>query len=172
MEKYAILAALGDDIKDLVRLVNLAYRGGAAAGWTSEERYLDGSRTDDESIAALISQSGAVMLKCVDGSGALVGCVHLEKEERDLHLGTFAISPEIQAQGLGRFLLERADEYAREHGCDRIVITVVSVRTELIAWYERRGYVRTGNRIPFPAKWGKPKFEVDFVEMEKLVVTE
>jgi GNAT superfamily N-acetyltransferase len=170
MEKYTTLAASQEDVRELVRLVNIAYRGGSEAGWTSEGQYLDGSRTDEASIAALVQAPGSVLLKCLDGAGRLVGCVHLEKEEGHLHLGTFAVSPEIQAQGLGRLLLERAEDYARENGCDRIVITVVSARTELIAWYERRGYVPTGKRIPFPAKWGTPKFAVDFVEMEKVLV--
>ena len=170
MEKYLTLPASEEDIPDLVRLINIAYRGGTEAGWTSEGAYLDGSRTDAPSIAALLQIPASVLLKCVDASGRLVGCVHLEEKDGHLHLGTFAISPSIQAQGLGRLLLDRADAYALEKGCDRIVITVVSARAELIDWYTRRGYVRTGRRIPFPAKWGTPKFEVDFVEMERVVV--
>src|SRR4051794_28738217 len=121
MEKYRTMVSTEEDIGDLVRLINLAYRGGAKAGWTSEERYLDGSRTDETMIAGLQQQPNAVMLKWVDSAGRLVACVHLEVTEGHLHLGTFAILPEIQAQGLGRLILDDANEYARKKGCDKIV---------------------------------------------------
>ena len=37
-------------------------------------------------------------------------------------------------------------------------MTVIDVRDELIAWYERRGYRRTGIRKPFP--YGDTRFGV------------
>ena len=61
-----------------------------------------------------------------------------------------SVAPEAQDQKVGRFLLEYSENYARDWGTDRVVMTVLHVRAALIAWYERRGYKRTGESIPFP----------------------
>ena len=50
-------------------------------------------------------------------------------------------------------------------------MTVIANRGELIAWYERRGYVLTGERRPFPLddpRFGLPKTrDLAFVVLEK-----
>jgi hypothetical protein len=50
-------------------------------------------------------------------------------------------------------------------------MTVIAQRAELIAWYERRGYVRTGETRPFPygdERFGRPlRDDLHFVVLEK-----
>jgi hypothetical protein len=57
------------------------------------------------------------------------------------------------------------------HGAETIEITVVNVRDLLIAWYERRGYRRTGELRPFPYgddRYGTPtRSDLEFVVLEK-----
>jgi ribosomal protein S18 acetylase RimI-like enzyme len=79
------------------------------------------------------------------------------------------VSPEVQAQGIGKQLLHSAESYAKKIHCSAIVMTVISVRHELIAWYERNGYYATGETKPFPndPKFGKPTQPLEFIVLKK-----
>jgi predicted N-acetyltransferase YhbS len=167
-----ITPATKEDIPELNRLVNSAYRGeGSKQGWTTEADLLDGIRTDPEALDDMMGQPGAVVLKCVDSEGRLFGCVFLRKTEQKLYLGMLTVSPERQAAGIGKKLLKASEAYARGQGCDRIVMSVISVRQELIDWYSRNGYSPTGETAPFPndPRFGIPKQPLEFIMMEKLV---
>lgn len=168
-----IAPATKADIPALNQLVNSAYRGDSSRkGWTTEADLLDGIRTDPEALEDMMEQPGAVILKCTDDKGALRGCVFLRKTGSHLYLGMLTVSPELQGSGIGKKLLEASEAYAREKGCDKIVMTVISVRKELIAWYERKGFRTTGEKSPFPKdpRFGIPKQDLEFVVMEKSLV--
>lgn len=161
------------DAPAVVVLVNSGYRGeGSKKGWTTEADLLGGQRTDEGKVAEMIAQKGSrVELAFADG-GALVGCVHLKKEaDGSCYLGMLTVSPELQGGGLGKALMERSEALAREWGCGRMRMTVISVRAELLAFYERRGYSRTGVTEPFPQddpRFGLPKVrDLMFVELAK-----
>jgi ribosomal protein S18 acetylase RimI-like enzyme len=159
------------DIPALVELVNSAYRGDAARqGWTHEVDLISGTvRIDENSLKEIIEKPHAVILKCTDAADNLVGCVYLDKQADKLYLGMLSVSPNIQAKGVGKRLLQAAEEYAYQHQIYRIVMTVIDVRKELIAWYERNGYSDTGKREPFPAdgRFGMPKVPLEFAVLEK-----
>jgi len=165
-----IVAATPSDIPLLVRLVNNAYRGiDGIKGWTHEGHLLDGPRTDAAGIAELMSDPHSVILKYIDPQEALTGCVYLQKRGRQLYLGLLSVSPELQGAGLGKELLAAAVDYARENQCTRIHMTVISARHELVAWYERQGYERTGETEPFHAgeKFGIQKEPLELIVLEK-----
>jgi ribosomal protein S18 acetylase RimI-like enzyme len=165
-----ILPAVSADIPQLLQLINSAYRGEPAKkGWTHEADLIDGSiRTDHSSLQQLIEKPAAAILK-VQQDNKIIGCVYLEKKDQRLYLGMLTVSPEIQAQGIGKQLLRAADEYARQNSCNTIEMTVISVRQELIRWYERNGYHQTSKREPFPSdgKFGNPRQQLEFIYMEK-----
>lgn len=168
--ELVIAPATKEDIPALNRLVNSAYRGDTSRkGWTTEADLLDGIRTDPDALKDMMEQPGAVILKCVDKHENLRGCVFLKKTENQLYLGMLTVSPELQGGGIGKKLLEASEAYAREKGCNKIIMTVISVRGELIAWYERKGFRTTGEKSPFPKdpRFGIPKQELEFVVMEK-----
>lgn len=169
-EKISIAAV--NDIPQLLKLINSAYRGDEAKkGWTHEADLIEGPmRTDETSLKELIQKPNAVILKCVENE-KITGCVYLEKKEQRLYLGMLSVSPEIQARGIGKKLLKAADDYAKQNNCRVIEMTVISVRRELIAWYERNGYRQTGKRAPFPAdgRFGNPRQPLEFVYLEKQV---
>lgn len=172
MEAYQISPAQKADIPQLMPLVNGAYRGEEAKkGWTHEADLIEGSlRTDESSLEELIAKPGSVILKYNVGSDVL-GCVYLEKKGEALYLGMLSVSPEAQAQGIGRKLLQAAETHAKKQNCKLIEMTVISVRKELIAWYQRNGYqVRPGTQ-PFPTdeKFGVPRQPIEFIVMEKSV---
>ena len=155
------------DIPGLTALINAAYRGqDGVTGWTSEGAYLEGPRTDGASLQALLEKPGAVFLKAGTSTG-IAGCVYLETEEQDMYLGLLSVAPRRQAGGIGRQLLEHAEALARQQGCRAIRITVVNIRSELIAWYERRGFYLTGRSFPFPEALGRAKQPLHFIEMKK-----
>jgi len=167
-----IFPATNDDIPQLLQLINSAYRGEVAKkGWTHEADLIDGSiRTNEESLKQLIEKAGATILK-FEQEDKIVGCVYLEKKFQRLYLGMLSVSPDVQAQGVGKQLLKAADEYATKNNCKTIEMTVISVRHELIKWYERHGYHQTTKREAFPSdgKFRNPKQPLEFVYLEKPV---
>lgn len=165
-----ISVAIAADIPFLLKLINSAYRGESARkGWTHESDLVDGDiRTDAGSLKEMIQNPNAVILKYTL-SQEIAGCVYLEKQERKMYLGMLSVSPDIQAQGIGKKLLRASEEHAKKLNCTTIEMTVISVRDRLIAWYERNGYHKTGETKPFPddGRFGKPIQPIEFIVMKK-----
>ncbi|MFF5426877.1 MULTISPECIES: GNAT family N-acetyltransferase [unclassified Streptomyces] len=163
--------AVPEDVPVLVPLVESAYRGDASrAGWTTEADILQGQRTDAEGVAAVITDPRS-RLMVVERDGEVVACCQLEHRGEAAYFGMFAVRPELQGAGLGKRIIAEAERRVRElWGVREMHMTVISVREELIAWYERRGYRRTGRTTPFP--YGDERFGVpqrDDLEFELLV---
>jgi ribosomal protein S18 acetylase RimI-like enzyme len=162
------------DVPAIVRLMNLAYRGSGAAGWSTQETYLSGDRITEEVLRAdLLAKPQASLLKWEDSEGgALLGCVWIEPVGEDVwYLGSLATDPTRQNSGLGKTLLLAAEQWVRERGGNRIRMNVVNVRDALIAWYLRRGYRKTGETEPFPYgddRFGAPlRDDLSFLVLEK-----
>lgn len=151
MSELSFRKAEQADAPHIVSLVNSAYRGESSRqGWTTEADFLDGRRTDVAEVQKLIAAPGSLYLLCLL-DGEAVGSVHLEQAADGAYLGMFAIQPTRQGHGIGSRLLERAETIVRkEWGLSKIMMRVVTLRHELIAFYARRGYVRTGKLRPFP----------------------
>lgn len=165
-----IRKAISKDVSQLVTLINSAYRGNdSKKGWTTEADLLDGIRTDTDSLEQMINKKDAVILQSFNENNVLNGCVYLEKRRDTMYLGMLTVSPLEQAKGIGKQLLIEAEKYAAEQKCSIIEMTVISVRTELIAWYQKRGYAITGETKPFPTdiKFGIPKQPLEFIIMKK-----
>jgi GNAT superfamily N-acetyltransferase len=140
------------DIPALHALIERAYRGPEArAGWTHEADYLTGPRTDAATLAGVIADPAATMLLAVDGD-RIAACVQVTDIGDGLaYMGMLAVEPTAQAGGTGRTMIAAAEDFARGLGATRMEMTVVDRRATLIAYYERRGYVLTGETRPFPA---------------------
>ena len=139
-------------------------------GWTSEaDLFIGNKRTDETTVENLIKRPGSVFLKYLNEEGVLEGCVLLHKKDNRIYLGMFSVSPLAQGKGIGKKLLAAADDYAREHNCTSIYMTVITVREELIAWYERNGYQKTGKVLPFPVdeRFGIPTQPLEMLVLEK-----
>jgi ribosomal protein S18 acetylase RimI-like enzyme len=160
-----------NDVPELVALMDSAYRGDASKqGWTSEaDLFIGNQRTDEDTVKELMQKPGAVFLKYLNDENKMEGCVFLHKKGNRLYLGMFSVSPAAQGKGIGKKLLAAADEYAREHNCSLIYMTVISVREDLIAWYERHGYRQTGQVVPFPVdeRFGIPTQPLEMLVLEK-----
>jgi ribosomal protein S18 acetylase RimI-like enzyme len=149
--QMAFRTATPDDVPALVTLVESAYRGDASrAGWTTEADILEGQRTDPQGVLAVIENADS-RLVAVESGGELVACCQLEHRGEHAYFGMFAVRPKLQGAGLGKAIIAEAERFARdEWGVAEMHMTVISVREDLIAWYVRRGYRRTGQTSPFP----------------------
>jgi GNAT superfamily N-acetyltransferase len=149
--------ATPSDVDALVALVESAYRGDASrAGWTTEADILGGRRTDPDGVLEVIEKADSRMV-AVEREGELVACCQLEHRGVHAYFGMFAVRPALQGAGLGKAIIAEAERFARdEWGVAEMHMTVISVREDLIAWYERRGYARTGRTSPFP--YGDERF--------------
>jgi ribosomal protein S18 acetylase RimI-like enzyme len=164
-----IRKAVYEDIADLVALINSAYRDTSKKGWTTEADLLDGIRTDEANIAEMMNENGGFFLKCLNDHQAIIGCVYLQQQNDKLYLGMLAVNPELQGSGIGKRFLSAAIEQAKDNNCVAVTISVISVRDELIAWYEKHGFKKTGKTKPFPIddRLSKQKQPVEFIFMEK-----
>ena len=169
----SISAAQQKDVPALVSLLDSAYRGeGAKQGWTSEtDLFIGTKRTDEETVAKLLNKPGSVFLKYTNENGIIEGCVYLHKKESKLYLGMFSVAPSAQGKGIGKKILNAADEHAKEQDCSLIHMTVITVREDLIAWYEKNGYKRTEKVLPFPVdeRFGIPTQPLEMIVLEKPV---
>jgi ribosomal protein S18 acetylase RimI-like enzyme len=163
------------DFAEVVALANLAYRGtGVGASWNVEEGIIEGQRLSDSSLREeLAAKPNGVLLVWRDTEdGPLLGTAWLNPEVDGVwYLGLLTVRPDHQNRQLGRTLLAAAEGYARERGGTRIRMTVLHVREGLIAWYERRGYTKTGETEPFPyndERFGKPlRDDLHFIVLER-----
>lgn len=158
------------DATKITNLVNSAYRGDSSRkGWTTEADLVGGQRTDPNSIKEIIERSASVIL--ISETEPLEACVHLEKQGNACYLGMLTVDPKLQNKGIGAKMLDASEAFAKHWGCSQIKMKVISVREELIKWYERRGYRNTQLRSAFPAndpKFGIPIVEnLEFIEMKK-----
>ncbi len=158
------------DVEHIVALVNSAYRGEVSrAGWTTEADLLDGQRTDVEEIRSLLSAEDSIILLSLQ-EGEVIGTVHMRHGLHVAYLGMLVIKPGIQGKGLGKKFLQAAEATAiKMWGVDKMLMYVITLRHELIAFYERRGYHRTGKIKAFPddVRFGIPKvagLEIELLE--------
>ncbi|WP_445620083.1 GNAT family N-acetyltransferase [Kushneria sp. Sum13] len=168
--------ATPSDVAALVSLVTSAYRGESSrSGWTTEADLLEGERIAPEVMRADIERPASHIIiaeRPGDSTHELVACAHVAEQDGAGYFGMFAVRPWLQGHGIGQAVLAEAERVAREElGLDRLRMTVIDVRLELIAWYERRGYHRTGEYLPFPygdTRFGIPKRDdLRFVVLEK-----
>ena len=166
--------AVDDDAPTIADLVHNAYRGEESAkGWTSEAHLLDGQRIAVDDVLAVIAAPDAVVLLGLDDDGSILACCELRRSDAELgYFGMFAVRPGRTGAGTGRIVLAEAERFATERwGVTSMELTVIGQRAELIAWYERRGYVLTGDTRPFPyddRRFGDPRRDdLHFVVLRK-----
>lgn len=151
MQFESVRAATPDDAAQLVVLVNEAYRPqGATVGWTHENKLVAGPRISLSQMQALLAQTNATVLLGMADVG-IRACVLLEREIDQVMISMLAVEPTLQGRGAGKALLAEAEQYAVYHfKPTRLRMHALAARPELVAFYQRRGYADTGERLPYP----------------------
>lgn len=154
---FSFRLATESDISSIVQLVESAYRGDLSKqGWTTESDFIKGQRTDAKEVSEHITAADSVIILCFDHD-QLVASVQIKKSNQQAWLGMFAVTPERQSAGIGRLVIRQAEHYAQQMWHSKsMMMLVITIRTELIQWYLRLGYKRTGIVKPFP--YSEPRF--------------
>jgi len=156
-------AATIADVPAVVALVESAYRGDVSRqGWTTEADLLGGRRTGPDDVLSCLERPRSRIVLAEDDD-ALLACAHVADDDGVGYFGMFSVRPGLQGGGIGKALLAEAERIVREEWqLPMMQMTVIDVRDELIAFYERRGYRRTGILKPFPygdERFGQPRRE-------------
>ena len=150
-----IRIATSADAPQITAVINAAFR-------IAEEFFVDGNRITQAEVEELLAK-GAFLLAEADGK--LNGCVYVELRGERSYLGLLSVDPTSQQSGLDSLLMIEAERYCRERGSHAMDILIVSLREELPAFYEKRGYVKNGT-TPFPADV-PTKIPCHFINMSK-----
>jgi GNAT superfamily N-acetyltransferase len=138
-EKGRIRLALETDVEPLVRLINSAFR--------VELPFIDGDRIDREGVGTYMAKGKFLVAEDFAG---LAGCVYVELRGGRGYLGLLSVDPPRQGAGLGRKLMDAAEDYFREARCVAVDLRVISPRAPLPAFYRHLGYSEAGT-APFAA---------------------
>jgi ribosomal protein S18 acetylase RimI-like enzyme len=175
MDTYTLSTAQTADLNELLALINSAFRGESSRqGWTHEADLIEGGiRADEPMLREIMANPAAILLVAKNEAAVIEGCVSLQQEEGGLYLGMLTVDPRLQGRGLGKLLLQAAEDYARTIGATHIEMTVIADRQALIDWYARHGFFPTGETRPFvqDAKFGRPRYPIHFLVLKKSLVT-
>ncbi len=135
--------ATSDDIPELVRIINLAYR--------VEDFFIDGDRTNTKDVQNRLEAPGACFI-VIDAPNAtsLAGAVWVETHGKRGHFAVLSVDPAFQGQGLARLMIDAVEDHCRRAGCTSLDIEVVDLREELPAFYAKFGFEPAGT-TPFPS---------------------
>lgn len=150
----SLRTASESDAAEIALLVNRAYRPAPhERRWTHEADLISGPRTLAAQVRALFSSQSCILVLCAEQK--IIACVHLLGEESSVYIGMLATDPALQTQGLGKQMLQHAERHAAAHfNASAFKMSVLSSRPELLAFYQRRGYVCTGEIEDYPVSAG------------------
>jgi GNAT superfamily N-acetyltransferase len=151
----SVRTASRDDAQQITTLINSAFR-------IAEAFFIDEDRINLESVQNYFV-TGKFLLATIDDVPA--ACVYVEPRSDRAYLGLLAVEPTRQHAGLGKLLMDAAEEYCRGLGCRFMDLNVVNLRQDLFGFYGRRGYVETGT-TPFTADV-VTKLPCHFIDMTK-----
>lgn len=166
------------DITNLVDLINSAYRQQEGRSWTSESEIVTGDRINAKQLEQALAQDN-FQLFVAELDEQIVACIGLTFTQHDVEIGTFCIATTLQNQGIGKYVLDFSEQYVHDKVLSthchftHFVMWVLSVRHELIAYYQRRGYIQTGivEDYPLNANVGIPIVDLHLIEMRKSVAS-
>lgn len=174
-ENVTLRQAVPADIPTLVALLDRCYRNDE--GWTNEANLIGGIRTTAEEMQKTLDNDNIYLFvfENPNQKGEILGCISVDFSPVDgkpsAYIGTFAVAPELQGKGVGNVMLSAVETFAQRHaktkGLTHLSMSILSHRPELLAYYQRRGYVLTGEKIPFPTDGnnGEPKRDDLFLEL-------
>jgi GNAT superfamily N-acetyltransferase len=145
--RMRIRNASHEDAEGVARVINAAF--------VVERVAFDGDRTNPENVRGLMDKGTFLVAEAADAKAAygvskeFIGCVYVERRRNRSYLGLLSVAPELQGKGLGRRLVNAAEEYSRKTGCRAMDLRIISPRVgDLLPFYKHLGYVEAGT-APF-----------------------
>ena len=123
------------DIPQIVLLINRAF--------AVERFFKSGDRTDPEQVQQMMQDGKFLLLIDED---EMVACMFVKVTGKRGYVGTLSVDPARQKSGIGRRMMQEAEDYCRNAGCKALDIRIVNLRTELPAIYRKFGFVETGTQ--------------------------
>ncbi len=157
MDEVTIRGAKVGDLRALISLINKAF---------AIETFLDGSRTDEESLSATLKKGDVLV---AESDGRAVACVYVEVRGERAYFGMLAVDPAQQGKGLGRLMTAAAEQYGRRHACKNMDISVLSLRPELLPFYRKLGYSEAGTEDFHPSRPLRAGFKCHAILMSKVI---
>ncbi len=154
-DQIAIRIAKASDLLALIPLINRAF---------SIETFLDGTRTDEEHLSAIMRKGDVLVAECDEQA---VACVYVVLRGERAYFGMLAVDPGQQGKGLGRLMTTAAEQYGRKRACKHMDISVLSLRPELLPFYRNLGYSETGIEEFLPSRPLKGGVECHCIVMSK-----
>jgi len=151
-----IRLATAADIAAIISITNAAF---------AVETFLDGTRTDAAGLAAMMQKGQFLVAE--QRPGHIIASVYIELRGTRAYFGMLAVDPSQQGKGVGRVMVEAAEDHCREQGCSAMDITVLSLRPELPPYYRKLGYVETGTEEFHPSRPLKAGVECHCIRMSK-----
>ncbi|HTV58878.1 MAG TPA: GNAT family N-acetyltransferase [Verrucomicrobiae bacterium] len=151
-----IRGAKAEDTGRIIQVVNEAF---------AVEDFIDGTRTDEGRFAEMTRKGKFFVANVPDGR--IVACIFAELRGERGYFGMLAVDPREQGNGLGRLMIEFAEHYCRERGCQWMDISVLTLRPELLPFYQKLGYAETRHEEFFPSRPLKKGVECKSIVMSK-----
>lgn len=152
----SIRVATAQDRPQIAAVVNAAF---------AIEKFLVGPRTDEDQLTRMM-QKGLFLL-ARDSAGNLLASVYVEVRGSRGYLGMLAVDPSHQGQGLGRIMVEAAENFCRDQGCASMDLTTLNLRPELPPFYRKLGYEETGIEEFRPSRPFREAVECHCIVMSK-----
>lgn len=130
--ELSLRTAVPADIPAMVPVINAAY---------AIETFIHGSRTDEDGVRQMMTKGQFLLTE--DSAGQIAACVYAEVTGERGYFGVLAVNPSQQGRGLGRIMIQAAEDYCRRRGCKCMEISVLSMRTELLPFYHKLGYAES-----------------------------
>lgn len=167
------------DIVELVKMINSAYRDQHQNSWTNESQLVDGDRIDQAQLKSLIHQQhksfhSRLLVAEIhhEMKDEIIGGIAIESQQKNIEIGTFCIAPQWQNLGYGAQVLNAAETYAikMKPDLERFVMWVLDARPELVNFYLRHGYIKTGIVKDYPSDLnvGTPLISMKLLQLVKI----
>lgn len=129
------------------------------------ETFLEGTRTDDVRLTGMMG-TGSFMV-AEDDAGRIIASVYVEIRSTRGYIGMLAVDPALQGKGLGRAMIEAAEDHCRRLNCVAMDLTVLNLRPDLPPRYRKLGYVESGTEEFVPSRPLKDGMRCHCIVMSK-----
>ena len=141
---YSFRAASLTDKENIFKCINEAYkieRDDPIIGFKKTDRFVDLTEIEAQFRVGHY-------LCCINlDSKKLVGVIFYKISVKEGYIGPLAVFPDQQKKGIATSLIHSVESKMIQQGVKKITMRVVSTRTDLFPYYEKRGYQITERTI-------------------------